>query len=254
MSSSVLEQQLETGSATVTARIPPPFVRRPGASPTDDINGPAGRLPADLSRGGAALPAAGHPHHLTRHIFHLDSHRVGVHDRWSRGRDTTRPGMTSALRLISRIPPCNETRLLHRPSPPCQHRSSDGGMPKEALNASDASFDSLARLDRTSEEAELATGVGNDFAGGEAYQGDAGARSIGRRGHPSLELPSHPVHHRPRRERPVRPPPASQLLGILGRGLDEEAGAGKATRSEPAHELFGDAGGDKGQRVDLIDR
>jgi hypothetical protein len=126
-------------------------------------------------------------------------------------------------------------------------------MPKETLYASDASFDSLARLDRTAEEPELATGIGHDFTGGKTDEGDACARGLDSRGHPSFELPPDPVHHRPCCERPVRPPPATQFLGMLGRSLDEEAGAGKAMRGEPAHQLFGDAGGDEGHRVDLVD-
>ena len=93
-------------------------------------------------------------------------------------------------------------------------------MAQEPLDAGDPSFDPLICLHRPPEQSQLTPFVRHHFAGGEPYERYAGARRIDGSSEPSLELPPHPVHHRPGGEGPVRPPPPAQLLTVLCRGLD----------------------------------
>jgi hypothetical protein len=105
--------------------------------------------------------------------------------------------------------PRYEVDLFTWPSPTRTHRREDRFMAKEALDPGQAPLHLPACLGDAAFQVQLMPVVGHRVGDGEPQQGHPGGGSRDNRPlQPSLELPSHPVHHGSRRERTIPSPPA----------------------------------------------
>jgi hypothetical protein len=141
----------------------------------------------------------------------MDERRGGGREAtWPRGH----PATTISRRNGSWAPfftPRHKADLFAWPSATRADRGKDRRMAKEALDPRQSPFHLSACLGDAAFEVQLAAVVGHRLGDREPQQGDPGGWSGDHRSlQPPLELPSHPVHHGSRSERPIPPPPALQ--------------------------------------------
>ncbi|MEZ5165238.1 MAG: hypothetical protein R2695_01650, partial [Acidimicrobiales bacterium] len=104
-------------------------------------------------------------------------------------------------------------------------------------------------------EPQLSTLRGDDLVGDQRDPCDTGARP-GRRGtvEPTVELPSHPVGDRRRRQRPLMTPHPQVGLAMVGLGLDRDPHTRRTLAGQAPMEIVGERPGHERHPIDPVSR